>query len=538
MKHLDNIHTVELEDLRWKDLELSKTCQEFMEVLYRSPGIVSMELSNIDPTLIALLTKNLPSSVKRLSIGRIPANRTPRGIYTFPSEVHLVNLFLENCLLRIDSIFEDTNFPNLKKLSMKEDSLAWEETTSFQWEAEDVQSLVVAVQTGRMPKLEKLSIRDSTLRGRGLQLVDLLKSKNLWSVELVSVQLSSDDGNIFLRNIQEGHLDHLESFNLLFNKDLDPLVFQLKTASKQRGINLEINPAPHQSPDEVESTLTTLVSSSVQTRPGTNIPETSGRLTMAIGSLLTTFPSLAGQQPPSQSSEGSTMHIGSLLTTLLTAASQQPASQSSEGSTMDIRSLLTTLLTAVNQQPASQSSEETTTDIGLLLTTFLTAVNQQPSSQSSEGITTDIRSLLTTLLTAVNQQPASQSSEGTTMNIGSLLTTLLTAANQQPSSQSSEGTTMNIGSLLTTLLNAANQQPSSQSSEGSTDAEATESSSLETTTVDLPSHQPQQKRKFDTVTEANEFIATSAVPETLTSKESKDEVRNTKYRRLEQQFIH
>ena len=246
---------------------------------------------------------------------------------------------------------------------MKEDVFSWD-GTAFNWHRKDVDSLVKAV-SGRMPKLDELSIRGSSLRGYGSELAKIPKTESLSSVELVATQLSVEDGNILLSSIQEGHLDHLVFLNLLENNELNPLSYKLKAACENSKISLEFNPAPRQAGSDVASTMATF------------IPETS------------------------------------------------------------------------------------------------------------------------------------------------------------------EGTTMDIGSLLTPFLSLAGQQPHSQSSKRSTDAEATEKGSPETTNVgSLPSHQPQQQRQFNTATEANEFSETSAVEDILTSKESKDEVRNTKYRHLEQQFIH
>ena len=132
MSHLRNVHIVELESIDQLDHDLSPTYHEFANTLYQYSRIVSMELNSLDPKLTAILTQNLPLSVQRLSVGTVPDRRTSPGTYTFP-EVHLVCLHLHHCLSRVEDLFKNTAFPNLKKISISNDSRGWVDKTILIW---------------------------------------------------------------------------------------------------------------------------------------------------------------------------------------------------------------------------------------------------------------------------------------------------------------------------------------------------------------------------------------------------------------------
>ena len=185
IEYLRNIHVLELQSIDGLDQDQnhSSTFQNFTTVLYQFPSLVSMELSEVDPKLTGLLMQSLPVSVRRLSVGTVPGGRTPREEFTFPPEVHLATLQLHNCLSRVGDLFRNTTFPHLKKISIKGDS--WEDRHLLTWTKEDAQSLLDAVRTGRMSKLEDLIIRDCCLKGCGPELVEILKAESLCSAEFV-----------------------------------------------------------------------------------------------------------------------------------------------------------------------------------------------------------------------------------------------------------------------------------------------------------------------------------------------------------------
>ena len=241
IKHLRNIHVVEMEGIRPldQDQDLSTIYEEFTTVLYQSTHLVSMELRDTGPKLAGILTQNLPLSVQRFSVDDISYH--PRGTYTFPPEVHLVCLNLHNCLSTVGNLFRNTNFPNLKKISIKNDGNGWEIKEPLIWRKEDAQSLLDAVRTGRMPALEELNMRDCCLKGCGPELVEILKSESFCMAKFAGAKLTIEDGKILLKNIQDGHLDHIELLNLLDNEEVSLLKQDFEMTCKQRQITLEMN---------------------------------------------------------------------------------------------------------------------------------------------------------------------------------------------------------------------------------------------------------------------------------------------------------
>ena len=286
IKHLRNVHVLELQRIDKQDQDLSSTYQEFTRVLYQSKSLVSMELSDVDPKLAAVLTKNLPSSVRRLSVGTVRWKRTLQGRYTFPPEAQLVTLQLQNCLCRVEDLFRNTVFPRLKKISLSRHS--WEGKEPRTWTKEDAHSLLTVVRTGRMPLLEELSISDCCLKGCGPELVEIIKSKSFQSAEFVQAELSKEDGQIFLSNIEDGNLNHMEFLNLLDNEEIGSLTTFLNIACKQRDITLEITA---DSESDATSTLAALYSDLTQEQAGndTALEERKKAAAFHLASLVSSF---------------------------------------------------------------------------------------------------------------------------------------------------------------------------------------------------------------------------------------------------------
>ena len=201
IKHLRNIQVLELQWIQGLDKDLSSIYQKITTVFYHSPHLVSIQLSNIDPRLMGLLIQNLPLSVKRLGVGIVEPSGTPKGTFTFPPELHIVCLHLKNCPRIVHDLFRNTTFPDLKILS----------------------------------------IRHCCLKGCGPEFVEILKAESICSAEFVEVELNEEDGQILLKNIQEGNLDHVEFLNLLDNEELCPLTEHLETACVQHEITLSMD---------------------------------------------------------------------------------------------------------------------------------------------------------------------------------------------------------------------------------------------------------------------------------------------------------
>ena len=326
IKHLRNVHIVELESIDHpdQDQDLPGTYQEFSSVLYQSPNLVSLELNSLDPKLTGILTQNLPSSVKRLSVGTVPARRTRRGTYTFPSEVHFVCLQLHNCLYSLGDLFKKTSFPKLKKISIQNDSHEWEGKQPLIWRKEDAQSLLDAVRTGRMSVLEELNIRDCCLKGCGPELVEILKAESFCSADFVGAELNIEDGKIILKNIQDGNLDHVEFLSLMDNKEISPLTTDLKTACKQREITLEINASLKDTGSDVTSHLETVASGFIAEQAGNDVAQT-------MTSLISNFfqsqsgPTTQPENPTKSEAPGLPFDfstIGNLVSTFLNSVRQ------------------------------------------------------------------------------------------------------------------------------------------------------------------------------------------------------------------------
>ena len=237
IKDLQNIHVLELTSIDGLDEDLSWAYKEFATVLYQSPHLVSIELGNINPQLTRILMQNLPLSVKRLGIGTTPARRTPRGTYTFPPEVSLVSLHLDS-ISSLENLFRNTSFPNLKIISSKNNVLDTAGKDLTIWTKDVTQSIVNAVRSGRMPVLEELNIWGCCLKGCGGELVQILKAESFYSAEFIDAGLSTDDGQIILKDIQGGNLDHLEYLNLLDNDELCPLAEHFEAACEEHEITL------------------------------------------------------------------------------------------------------------------------------------------------------------------------------------------------------------------------------------------------------------------------------------------------------------
>ena len=244
------IYTLELEDIHAFMQNPFPTYNAFVQALYQCPKLVSVQLTNVDPGLIALLTKNLPTTVQRLSACADSQQTDAKGSYILPEEVNLRVLRLENCCSSVDDLFRHTKFPRLKELTLKDmmhKANAMRETS--RWQTKDSRLLFDAILDDRTPKLEDMCIRFRCLQGCGRQIVKVLRQKALKTIELVGTRLNFDDGEILLNAIEEGFLDHLRFVNLLMNPGLNPLVEPLRRACNRRDILLQIAPVRNISSD-------------------------------------------------------------------------------------------------------------------------------------------------------------------------------------------------------------------------------------------------------------------------------------------------
>ena len=229
VKEVRNVHTAELDNIYVSEWPLD-VHDHFVRALYHSP-IVSLEMRNIDSRLVNKLTQNLPLSVRRLSIARDPSAKDYPSF--LPKKVNLTCLYLEHGRVSMTHMFK-AHFPSLKKLHI----------FGQKWCCADVGELTSATRTGRMPKLEMLSIRMARFRDIGQHLVEILKHPPLRIVEVCGAYLTLKDGEILLHSIQEGHLDHIFSLNLQENEELGSIAEELQKACMLHQINIEVPPVP------------------------------------------------------------------------------------------------------------------------------------------------------------------------------------------------------------------------------------------------------------------------------------------------------
>ena len=239
-ENISNIYTVEIEKISLpSDNNSAKICHAFSRALCRSP-FVSLELRNVDPTLTKALLQNLPETVQRLSVTTAALERSPRGSYTLPSIVNLRCLYLEYSVSSIEHMFDGV-FQHLKKLSITDDTYPWEDIEPCSWREGDVMALKRAVTEGRIPNLENLSIRHISLRGFGENLADIVQQSTIKVVDLVNTNLSSEDGQHFLRSIVAEKMKKPKILNFLKNPELSSISQQLKSTCYDHGIEIEMD---------------------------------------------------------------------------------------------------------------------------------------------------------------------------------------------------------------------------------------------------------------------------------------------------------
>ena len=295
IRHLKNIHVLELQWMDHQDQDLSSSYQEFMTVLSQS-YLVSVELGNVDSQLVTLLMQNLPLSVKRLALETVSARGIPKGSFTFPPEVHLVSLQLENCHFAVDRLFRNTTFPNLITIASDCDIRDREGKKPQMWTKEDIKSLLDAVRAGRIPVLKDLEICNSYLKGCSPELVEILKAKSFRSAHFSLAELSREDGHIFLSNIDNGNLDHIEFLSLIENVQIELLGEQLKTACEQHEIHLNVGSLnngdllPSSSPETLTSLMAQVLENHVAPAAAT------GNETEPVSTAETLVPSFTTEQ--------------------------------------------------------------------------------------------------------------------------------------------------------------------------------------------------------------------------------------------------
>ena len=385
---ITNIRTVEIEDFEETSDDRSK---QLVKALYQSQP-VSLELRNLDSQLISLLTQDLPASTQRLSISRSPISPTAYS-FRFPPTVNLVCLYLEDCTATVADVVEPC-FPKLKKLVII--------TTAVRGQG-NIAAIHRAVQDGRMPQLETLIIRFGHLQGSGQILAEILRQPTVRNAEFPGGDLTQQDGEIILKHIQQGHLDHVCSLSLSNNESLRPLVEEFKTSCTRHRIQLEISLPPRQPTSFLD--LLPMLNSRQTSAVGKSADVDLGALVSSLAPLLTS------SVPSDQRRSSAKANLGNVLFSVLnTANTSQPqqgptsnpfggAPSLSSASPRDhgnpLGNIFSSILGATrppkpssgtSSTPAGGTARSTTsvgTDVGFDLGSILSSVLTAPSQPST-----------------------------------------------------------------------------------------------------------------------------------------------------------
>ena len=249
MEKMQSLILMELHNI--EDKALSSDESERLAKALCSTSLVCLVLDNIeDITLCTHLLGNLPSSLLRLTV--LHSNLS--GTYKLPPEVNLQSLHVEDPqppeifssakfphLKRItglkwkrqdvpgvSGIFSSTKFPNLKRITI----------TGLKWKRRDIRSLVAAVREERLPSLKHLCIRFGNLSKKGKKILEITRTCQLESLDLMDTNLTKKDGQILLNQLC-GNLPSIVSLNLLHNSGLNSLVLEFKDVARRYQFDIQ-----------------------------------------------------------------------------------------------------------------------------------------------------------------------------------------------------------------------------------------------------------------------------------------------------------
>ena len=224
MENMQNLMLMELRDTEDKALD-SDYSQRLANAL-SSTRLVSLVLDNIqDPSLCTHILQNIPSSLLRLTM----VDSTPSKTSQLPSVVNLQSLHIEGIVSGVSSIFSSTNFPHLKRITI----------AGSEWKRQDIRSLVAATRERRLPSLKHLCIRCGNLSKRGREILEITRTCELESLDLMDTNLTENDGQILLTQLEEGNLPFIQSLNLLHNSGLNSLVQEFREVAKDQQIDIQ-----------------------------------------------------------------------------------------------------------------------------------------------------------------------------------------------------------------------------------------------------------------------------------------------------------
>ena len=224
IEKMTSLMLMELRDI--KDQALGRDESEQLAKALSSTSLESLVLDNIeDATLCTYLLENLPHSLSRLTMVDSALNKS----YQLPPVLNLQSLHVEDIISGVSSIFSSTNFPHLNRIAI----------TGLKWEQRDIRSLVAAVRERRLPLLKHLCIRFGNISKRGREILEITRTCELESLDLMDTNLTEKDGRILLTQLEEGNLPSIQSLNLLHNSGLNSLVPRFQDVATDQQIDIQ-----------------------------------------------------------------------------------------------------------------------------------------------------------------------------------------------------------------------------------------------------------------------------------------------------------
>ena len=163
-----------------------------------------LELFNLDPLMTKELLEKFPKTMRYVSICQACDTTQPEPYRFHPAE-NLTTLSLERCVIDLSQ----ASFPNLRQLFIDRVFVAPENN-----------AVALVDVMSSMLNLEYLGMYHCRTTSLGPLVVKLLQQSTLRSVILVDCNLSVGDGELIMKLIQDGKLDHIWSLRLFGHDEL------------------------------------------------------------------------------------------------------------------------------------------------------------------------------------------------------------------------------------------------------------------------------------------------------------------------------
>ena len=223
IEKLTHLTVVELYRIKTTD---SRKVEQLAVCLQCRP-IASVHMEEVDTVLSKAVVSKLSRAALRLSLKDIPTTND----YSFPAEVNLKNLYIEESLSGVSQMFQ-SEFQQLMSISI---------VSKFTWSVPDLESLQAAVQEGRVPRLQTLVINHGSLRNHIEYILDVMEANTcqISTTDLEDTSLSTRDGELLLAALRQGKLRRVHSLYLSRNADLQPLIPEIAREAERWGSHIK-----------------------------------------------------------------------------------------------------------------------------------------------------------------------------------------------------------------------------------------------------------------------------------------------------------